>query len=109
MFKLKDVGFMVSLRLKKKVFPHHKSMEANEPQGVVNLDPRGMVYMIYKGDRQTLLYTIIYTVALMFIDNKMFFCYMSMRAIDPQEHDQFAPKGLNWQDFCWGSLDNATN
>ena len=32
-------------------------MEANDPQGVVNLDPRVMVDMIYIGDRQTFLYT----------------------------------------------------
>ena len=44
---IEDVGFMVSLIYKKKGFPHYKSMEANDPQGVVNLDPRGMVDMIY--------------------------------------------------------------
>ena len=43
---IEDVGFMVSLRFKKKSFLHYKSMEANDPQEVVNLDPRGMVDMI---------------------------------------------------------------
>ena len=39
------------------VFQHYKSMEANDPQGIVNLDPRSMVDTIYIGGRQTLLYT----------------------------------------------------
>ena len=60
---IEDVGFMVSLRFFFKVFPHYKSVEANDPQGVVNLDPRGMVDMIYIGDHQTL--RNIYAVALM--------------------------------------------
>ena len=30
------------------------------------------------------------------------------RAIDLQWHEQFEPKGLNWQDLCWGPLDIAT-
>ena len=32
-------------------------MEANDLQGVTNLDPRGMVGMVYVGDHPTLLYT----------------------------------------------------
>ena len=32
-------------------------MEANEPQDVANLDPRGMVGRIYQGDHLTLLNT----------------------------------------------------
>ena len=32
-------------------------MRANEPQGVANLDPRGMVSRIYVGDHLTLLQT----------------------------------------------------
>ena len=31
------------------VFSYHKSMEANNPRGVANLDPRGMIGRIYKG------------------------------------------------------------
>ena len=38
-------------------FFHYKSMGANEPRGVANLDPRGMVSRIYKGNRLTLLNT----------------------------------------------------
>ena len=34
-----------------------KSMEAKDPEGLINLEPRGMVGMIYVGDHQTLLYT----------------------------------------------------
>ena len=36
---------------------HYKSMGANEPQGVANLDPRGMVGRIYVGDHLSLLHT----------------------------------------------------
>ena len=36
---------------------HFKSMGANEPQGVANLDPKGMVGRIYVGDHLTLLHT----------------------------------------------------
>ena len=32
-------------------------MGANDPQGMANLDPRGMVGRIYIGDYQTLLHT----------------------------------------------------
>ena len=32
-------------------------MRANEPRGVANLDPRGMVGRIYVGDHLTLLHT----------------------------------------------------
>ena len=34
---------------------YSKSMEANDLQGVANLDPRGMVGMVYVGDHPTLL------------------------------------------------------
>ena len=34
-----------------------KSMEAKDPEGLVNLEPRGMVGRIYVGDHQTLLYS----------------------------------------------------
>ena len=52
-----------------------------------------------------------YAVAFMVIDKKLFKVFprfMSMRAIDSQGHDQFVPKGLNWQDLCLGPLDIAT-
>ena len=32
-------------------------MGANEPRGVANFDPRGMIGSIYVGDHLTLLYT----------------------------------------------------
>ena len=31
-------------------FSHYKSMGANDPQGMTNLDPRGTVGRIYVGD-----------------------------------------------------------
>ena len=38
-------------------FFHYKSMGANEPRGMANLDPRGMVSRIYAGDHLALLHT----------------------------------------------------
>ena len=47
---IKALGLMVS---EKKIFfycfSYYKSMEANDPGGVVNLDPRGMIGRIYEG------------------------------------------------------------
>ena len=37
-------------------FSHYKSRGANNPLGVANLDPRGMVGRIYVGDHLTLLH-----------------------------------------------------
>ena len=36
---------------------HYKSMRANEPRGVANLDPRGMVSRVSVGDHLSLLHT----------------------------------------------------
>ena len=36
---------------------HYKSVGANDPWGMANLDSRGMVGRIYVGDHKTLLYT----------------------------------------------------
>ena len=41
----------------KKIFFHYKSMGANDPRGLANLDPGGMVGTIYVEDHQTLLHT----------------------------------------------------
>ena len=41
----------------KKIFYNYKSMGANEPRCVANLDPRGMVGRIYVGDHLSLLHT----------------------------------------------------
>ena len=38
-------------------FSHFKSMGANKPRGMANLDPRGMVGRIYIGDHLILLHT----------------------------------------------------
>ena len=38
-------------------FSHYKSMGANDPRSVANLDPRGMVGRIYVGNHLTLLHT----------------------------------------------------
>ena len=38
-------------------FSYCNSMGANDPRGVANLEPRGIIGRIYKGDYQTLLHT----------------------------------------------------
>ena len=48
---------MVSVKNFFELFVHYKSMGANEPRGVANLDPRGIVGRIYVGDYITLLHT----------------------------------------------------
>ena len=55
--KYRRCGLHGFIQIFKKVFPHYKykSKEANDPQGVLNLDSTGMVDMIYIGDHQTLL------------------------------------------------------
>ena len=54
---IEAVGFMVS-EVYLKLFPIlRQDMEANDLQGMANLDPRGMVGMVYVGDHHTLLYT----------------------------------------------------
>ena len=40
-------------------FSHNKSMEANDPRGVANLDPRGVVGRIYVGDHLTSLHNLL--------------------------------------------------
>ena len=52
----------------KSFLPHYKFMEANDLQGVDNLDSGGIVGRIYVRDQQTLLHT----VALMVINEKIF-------------------------------------
>ena len=89
-------------------------MGLNEPkpltQDVANLDPRGMVGMVYVGDHPTLLYTK-YTSCgphdYRKEDLKEKSHYKSMRAIDPQGRDKFASKRLHWQVLCRVPLDIA--
>ena len=61
-----------------------------------NLDSRGWLAYFMKGTTRH--YNILYAVALMVIDKKIFkgffSNYMSMRAIDPQGHGHFAPKKM---------------
>ena len=82
-------------------------METKDPEGLANLEPRGMVGMIYVGDHQTLLYSLKYISCGPYGHKKedFVFNYKSMLAIDPHVHDKFSPKGLDWQDLCRGPLD----
>ena len=48
---------MVSKDFLKSYYPlYGKSMEAKDPEGLANSEPRDMVGMIYVGDHQALLY-----------------------------------------------------
>ena len=46
---IKALGLMVSVKKIFYEFSYYKSMEANDPRGVANLDPRGMIGRIYEG------------------------------------------------------------
>ena len=54
---IKALGPMVSEKKIFLLFSYCKSMEANDPRGVANLDPRGMIGRIYEGYHLTLLHT----------------------------------------------------
>ena len=81
-------------------------MEAKDPEGLANLEPRSMIYV---GDHQTLLYTKNISCGPYGYGIEDFFLsfsnYTSMPAIDPHVHDKISPKGLDWQDLCRGPLD----
>ena len=38
-------------------FSHYESMGVNDPRGIANLDPKGLIGRIYVGDHLTLLHT----------------------------------------------------
>ena len=46
---IKALGLMVSEKEDFYTFSYYKSMEANDPRGVANTDPRGMIGRIYEG------------------------------------------------------------
>ena len=73
------------------------SVRANEPQGMHNLDPRGMVGRIYVGDHLTLLHTKYLSSGphrLRKEDFLSFFHYKSMVAKDPQGVASLDPRVL---------------
>ena len=86
-------------------------MEAKDPEGLANLEPRDMVGRIHVGDHKTLLNTKHISCGPNGYGkedfSKRFANYKSMRAtcIDPHVHGKFSPKGLDWQDLCRGPLD----
>ena len=54
---IKALGLMGSEKKIFYVFSYYKSMEANDPRGMANLDPRGMIGRIYEGYHLILLHT----------------------------------------------------
>ena len=54
---IKALGLMVSKKIFFYTFSYFKSMEANDPQGVANLDHRGMIGRIYDGYHSMLIHT----------------------------------------------------
>ena len=72
-------------------------MGANDPQGVVNLDPRGLIGKIYVGDHLTLLHTKYISCGphgFREEDFLSFSHYKSMGANDPQGVVSLDPRGL---------------
>ena len=53
-------------------------MEAKDPDGLVNLEPRGMVGMIYVGDHQTLQYTKYNKLWALWLWNRRFFKFFQL-------------------------------
>ena len=70
-------------------------MGAIDPQGVVSLDPRGLIARIYVGDHFTLLHaTYVSCGASWFQRFFKFSHYKSMGAIAPQDIGSLGPRGL---------------
>ena len=76
-------------------FSYYKSMGANDPRGMANLDPRGFIGRIYVGDHQTLLSCGPHNFRKKDSFNFFFNC-KSMGANDPQRSGQFGPEGHAW-------------
>ena len=56
----------------KKSFSHYKSMGGNDPQGVDNLDPRGVIGRIYVGTTKHCYILNLYSLGLMVSEKKIF-------------------------------------
>ena len=54
---IKALGLMVSEKKILLRFFYYKSMEANDPRSVANLDPRDMIDKVYEGYHLALLHT----------------------------------------------------
>ena len=83
-------------------------MEAEDPEGLANLEPGGMIGMLYVGDHQALLYTKYISCGPYGYGIEDYFFlsfsnYESMPAIDPHVHVKFSAKGLDWQVLCRGT------
>ena len=78
-------------------------MEANDPRGVANLDPRGVIGRIYEGYHLKLLHTkYIGFRPCGFREEDFFFIfshYKPMLDNDAPGHGQFGPQGHGWQDY----------
>ena len=87
-------------------------MGANDPRGMVSLDPRGLIGRIYVVDHYTLLHTkYIISGPHGFREEdffKFFFSIISLWELMTPGHGQFGPQGLDWQDLCRGPLHIAT-
>ena len=75
----------------------HKSMEANDPQGIASLDPRGLIGRIYAGDHLRLLHTKYISCGphgFREEDFLSFSHFKSMGANDPRGVASLDPRGL---------------
>ena len=85
-------------------------MGVNDPQGMTNLDPRGMVGRIYVGDHYTLQHTKYMNCGPHGFREEDFlrFPIISLWELMTPGHGQFRPQGLHWQDLCRKPLNIAT-
>ena len=96
---------------RRRSFSHFKSMRANAPRGVANLDPRGMVGRIYAGDHLTLLHTKYLSSGPYGFREENFLSFSHFKSIgvnEPWGVGKFGPKGHGWQNLCREPLNIAT-
>ena len=79
------------------------TMGDDDPRGVANLDPRGMIGRIYVEYHLTLLHTKYTSFRPFGFREEDFFTffsnYKSMKANEPPGRGQLGPKGHDWQDL----------
>ena len=78
-------------------FSHYMSMEANDPWGMANLDPRDLIGWIYVRDHLTLLHTKCTCISCgphVFREDLSFSHYKSMGVNDPWGMANLDPRGM---------------
>ena len=76
------------------------TMRDDDPRGVANLDPRGMIGRIYVEYHLTLLHTKYIVLGLVVLEKKFFKCFPIMslwQIMTPPGHGQLGPQGHDLQ------------